>query len=199
MNAQYMQGRAPMPRVWPEAIAVYPQAMPRAGAGGLGFQPAWQTEAGEMENRDLVFFDQMLAWVRTNHCVDDSRVFVMGYSNGARLASLLACERAAVIAGAAMASGSLSCTPPQAKPIILSHGTQDATVPYARAVDASKTWAARNGCAAPPRADRTGCFAADSCSAAPLTLCSYEGGHEYWDPFTRTVAEFLKKTAGVSR
>jgi polyhydroxybutyrate depolymerase len=195
MNSQYMQGRVPMPRVWPEAIAVYPQGMPRAGAVGFGFQPAWQTALGEMDDRDLVFFDQMLEWMRANHCVDDSRVFVMGYSNGARLASLLACERAGVIAGIAIASGSLSCAPPEARPIILSHGLVDATIPYARAVEASKTWAGRNACTAPPRTGAVGCAAADACSAAPVTLCSYEGGHEYWEPFTRAVADFLKNVS----
>ena len=199
MNAQYMQGRAPMPRVWPEAIAVYPQGMPRTGAGGLGFQPAWQTESGGMDNRDLVFFDQMLEWMRANHCVDASRVFVMGYSNGARLSSLLACERAAVIAGVAIASGSLNCEPPASKPIILNHGLHDPTIPYARAVEASRTWASRNGCAAPPKTGELGCFAAESCSAAPVTLCTYDGGHEYHDPFTRAVADFLKNTMGLHR
>jgi len=190
MNAQYMQGRVPMPRVWPEAIAVYPQGLPRGG--GFGFQPAWQTGSGEMDDRDLVFFDQMLEWMRANHCVDDSRVFVMGYSNGARLSSLLACQRAGAIAGVAIASGSLSCDPPEARPIILAHGLADQTIPYARAADASSTWAARNGCKAPPRVGAVGCFAADSCSAAPVGLCTYEGGHEYWEPFTRAIADFLK-------
>jgi polyhydroxybutyrate depolymerase len=192
MNSQYMQGRVPIPRIWPEAIAVYPQAMPRAG-GGAGFQPAWQTAAGEMDDRDLVFFDQMLVWMRANHCVDDSRVSVMGYSNGARLASLLACERSAAIAGVAIQSGSLSCEPPAARSIVLNHGLHDATIPYARAVEASKAWASRNGCAAPPKTGALGCFAADSCSSAPVTLCTYDGGHEYDEPFTRVVADFLKK------
>lgn len=194
MNAQYMQGRAPMPRVWPEAIAIYPQAMPRTGPGTVGFQPAWQTESGEMSDRDLVFFDAMLACVRNNHCVDDTRIFVMGYSNGARLSSLLACERAGVIAGVAVASGSLGCALPEPRPVIISHGLQDATIPYTRAVDAANAWAVRNRCTAPPKSGAPGCFAADSCSAAPVALCTYDCGHEYYDPFTRAVADFFKKT-----
>src|SRR5262245_35398946 len=58
MNTQYMQGRVPLPRVWPEAIAIYGQGMPRPGAGGL--QPSWQTRPGELDDRDLVYFDAML-------------------------------------------------------------------------------------------------------------------------------------------
>lgn len=195
MNAQYMQGRAPMPRVWPEVIAVYPQGLPRTGGGAIGFQPAWQTEPGEMDNRDLVFFDTMLGWLRANHCVDDKRVFVMGYSNGARLASLLACERAHMIAGVAVASGSLTCAPPEPKPVILSHGVQDPTIQYGRAVEAARTWASRNECGGPPKSGLPGCFMAESCSAAPVILCTYDGGHEYHDPFTRAVADFLKNVS----
>jgi polyhydroxybutyrate depolymerase len=192
MNAQYMQGRVQIPRVWPEAIAVYPNGMPRSGAGAGGLQPAWQSRPGELGDRDLLFFDAMLDWLRANRCFDERKVFVMGYSNGAGLASVLACERAGVIAGVAIASGSLACTPPEPRPVILSHGMRDPTIGYERAVDAARAWASRNGCSAPPKSGAPGCFVADSCSAAPLTLCSYDGGHEYNEPFTRALVEFLK-------
>ncbi len=192
MNTQYMQGRVPVPRVWPEAIAVYGQGMPRIGGGAVALQPSWQTRVGEGDDRDLAYFDAMLEWVRKNHCVDDRRVFVMGYSNGANFASVLACERASALAGIAIASGALSCTPPEPRPIILSHGMSDSTIPYARALDAAKAWSLRNGCSSPPKGGLAGCFAAESCSAAPVELCSYPGGHEYNAPFTKRLADFLK-------
>jgi polyhydroxybutyrate depolymerase len=194
MNTQYMQGRVPIPRVWPEAIAIYGQGMPRIGGGAVSLQPSWQTRPGEMDDRDLAYFDAVLEWVRKNHCVDQRRVFVMGYSNGANFTSVLACQRASAIAGVAIASGSLSCTPPEPKPVILSHGMSDATIRYERAIEASKAWTSRNACSAPPSSGAPGCFMADSCSAAPVELCSYDGGHEYNDPFTKTCADFLQKT-----
>src|SRR4029434_4299593 len=46
INAQYMQGRVPVARAWPEAIAVYPNALPRIGGAG-GFQPGWQNRPGD--------------------------------------------------------------------------------------------------------------------------------------------------------
>jgi poly(3-hydroxybutyrate) depolymerase len=190
MNAQYMQGRVPVPRAWPEAIAIYGEGLPRLGGGSL--QPSWQTRPGDTDDRDLAYFDGMLEWVRKNHCVDDRRVFVMGYSNGANFTSVLACQRASAIAGVAIASGSLACTLPEAKPVILSHGMSDPTIRYERALEAAEAWSARNGCKAPPKRGVPGCFMADSCSAAPVTLCSYDGGHEYNAPFTQTLVEFLK-------
>ena len=192
MNAQYMQGRVPVALVWPEAIAVYPNAMPRLGGGAGGFQPAWQNRPGDLDDRDVAYFDAMLDWLRANHCFDKTRVFVMGYSNGAGLSSVLACERATAIAGVAIASGNLSCTLPEPRPIILNHGLRDTTIPYQRGVEAAAAWATRNGCSAPPKSGMPGCFAAESCSAAPVVLCTFDGGHEYNEPFTKTFADFLR-------
>ena len=192
MNTQYMQGRVPVPRAWPDAIAIYGQGMPRFGGGAVSLQPSWQTRVGDMDDRDLAYFDAMLDWVRKNHCIDEKRVFVMGYSNGANFTSVLACERASAIAGVAIASGALSCTPPAAKPVILSHGMSDPTIRYERAIEAASAWTSRNGCTAPPKNGAPGCFMAGSCSAAPVALCSYDGGHEYNDSFTKTLTDFLK-------
>jgi poly(3-hydroxybutyrate) depolymerase len=193
MNPQYMQGRVPVHLAWPEVIAIFPAALPRAGGAG-GFQPSWQGRPGDMEDRDLVFFDAMIDWLRANHCVDLKKVFVMGYSNGAGLAGVLACERGDKIAGIAIASGRLSCAPAGSRPVILSHGLSDPTIRYEAGIEASRAWAAANQCAAPPKIGAPGCFAASPCSGAPLTFCTFDGGHEYNDPFTKTFADFLQKT-----
>jgi polyhydroxybutyrate depolymerase len=186
MNTQYMQGRVPVPRVWPEAIAIYGQGLPRIAGAAVSLQPSWQTRPGEMDDRDLAYFDAMLEWVRKNHCVDERRVFVMGYSNGANFTSVLACERAQVIAGVAIQSGSLSCTLPEAKPVILDHGLSDPTIRYDRAIEAARAWATRNGCSAPPRTGTPGCFKADGCSSAPVTLCSYDAATNTTIPSPRS-------------
>ena len=114
-----------------------------------GSWPHGRDGAGELEDRDVHFFDGMLAWLRANHCIDDRRVFVMGYSNGAALSYVLACERAGAIAGIGIASGRPTCAPAVAKPIIISHGTRDQTIGYEQAIQAVQMWSERNGCAAP--------------------------------------------------
>jgi polyhydroxybutyrate depolymerase len=194
MSAQYMQGRVPVHRAWPEAIAVFPEGFPDLGGGRGGLQPVWQRAPGDMEDRDLAYFDRMIDWLGANHCYDAKKLFVMGYSNGAGFTSVLACERASLIAGVAIASGRLTCAPAQPKPTIFSHGVSDATIPYRNGVEAVAAWSARNGCSAPPKHDAPGCFAADSCSDAPVTLCTFSGGHEYNEPFTKTFVDFFKRT-----
>jgi len=85
-NAQYMAGRAPISSNWRDALVVFPNGTSRPGF-------AWQGGAGDLEDRDLRFFDAMLAWLATNGYIDERRIFVLGYSNGARLAYLIACVR----------------------------------------------------------------------------------------------------------
>ena len=193
MSAQYMQGRVPVHRVWPEAIAVFPEGFPNLDGGRGGLQPVWQRAPGDMADRDLAYFDQMIEWLRANHCYDAKKLFVMGYSNGAGFANVLACERASLIAGVAIASGRLACAPAQSKPIIFSHGLSDATIPYNNGIEAAAAWSSRNKCGSPPKRG-AGCVAADSCSDAPVTMCTFGGGHEYNAPFTETFVNFFKRS-----
>ncbi len=192
MNANYMQSRVPIARTWPEALVIYPDGGTRGASNG---QPSWQTttsQAGSTANVDVQFFDAMLAWLGTHACIDRQRVFVMGYSNGAQFANLLACERSDAVAGVAVAAGRLPCSPPAAKPVVMSHGLRDATIGYDQAVKAAQAWAARNGCSAPPKAGILGCVTGQSCSTASTTLCTHNGGHEYDLRFTRTFVDEFK-------
>jgi poly(3-hydroxybutyrate) depolymerase len=188
MNAQYMQSRAPIGRAWPEAFVLYPEGLPRDASRAV---PSWQTRLAELGDRDLAFFDAMLAWLELRGCVDRQRVFVLGYSNGGGLAHVLACARGQMIAGAAIAAGRLSCTPSSAMPIVLSHGVRDQTIDYGQAIQASQAWGSANGCAAPPKAGVPGCVTATGCATA-TTLCTHPGGHEYDPAFTKVAAEFFK-------
>jgi polyhydroxybutyrate depolymerase len=190
MNGDYMASRVPVARVWPEAVVIYPTGAPQPGAGG---GPSWQTAPGALGDRDLHFFDAMLAWAQQHGCVDSKRVFAFGYSNGAGFAYLLACERGDVLAGLAIASGSLRCQPARPMPVIINHGLRDSTIPPYNAGTAAATWSTTNRCSAAPTGGRPGCSAATACASAPVTMCSYDGGHEYDSSFTATAVEFLKK------
>ena len=54
---------------------------------------------------DMTFFDQMLAAVSAQRCVDTARVFAVGYSSGSWLVNSLDCRRADKLRGAATVSG----------------------------------------------------------------------------------------------
>jgi len=190
MSAQYMESRVSS-RNWPGAIFVYPEGASRPGSG---FAPAWQGRLGEFENRDLSFFDAMVAWLSERQCIDRRRIVAFGYSNGAGFAGLLACERADTIAAVAMASGRLGCVPRTARPAALTHGVNDSTIPYSEGVRAAAAWTTQNGCKAPPAVGKVGCFAATGCrDVTPVMMCTSAGGHEYSSAFTRAALELFQK------
>jgi poly(3-hydroxybutyrate) depolymerase len=56
---------------------------------------------------DVVLFDDTLTYAEANYCVDQSRVFAMGYSAGSWMAIILGCERSNVIRAHAQVSGGL--------------------------------------------------------------------------------------------
>lgn len=113
---------------WREALVVYPQGLntptPRDPAG---VHPGWQREAGQFGDRDLKFFDAMLATLRARYRIDPKRIYAAGFSNGAVFTLLLWAERAEVVSGVAVCAGAL---PPsvrlrQPRPVIHIAGRTD--------------------------------------------------------------------------
>ena len=66
-------------------------------------------------------------------CVDEARIFVTGYSNGAFMTSAVACKYADRIAAAAPVAGIqeiAGCSFSRPVPVVAFHGTTDPFVPY---------------------------------------------------------------------
>ena len=66
-------------------------------------------------------------------CIDRSRVYSTGMSNGGFFTSVLVCELSDVIAAAVAVAGVThpeSCTPSRPVPFLAFHGTDDGVVPY---------------------------------------------------------------------
>lgn len=118
---------------------------------------------------DLQFVTDLLHHMRMHYCIDNSRIYATGKSNGGGFVDLLACsaEHGRDFAAFAMNSaalynesglGSFDCEPEVPTPILEFHGTDDHTIPYAGDADRRlpnvgtwlATWAVRNGCPNPP-------------------------------------------------
>lgn len=128
---------------------------------GMGSPRAWSagaTPPGPID--DVRFTSDLLDTLERELCIDATRVYATGFSNGAFLASRLACEMPDRITAAAAVGGihypSAACA--GQVPILAIHGAADDVVPiaggmirqmrYAGAYDAIARWAASNGCAA---------------------------------------------------
>ena len=71
-------------RLWPEAISVYPQGLNTPGklTDPEGKRSGWQKSVGDQDDRDLHFFDAMLAQLKRDFPVDPKRIYCTGHSNG---------------------------------------------------------------------------------------------------------------------
>jgi polyhydroxybutyrate depolymerase len=97
---------------------------------GLGDVPRWDTQAG---SADLAFIGELLDHVEETACVDESRVFVTGLSNGGMMTSAVACayaERVAAVAPVAGLRRPDGCEPGAPVPVVTFHGTADPFVAY---------------------------------------------------------------------
>lgn len=101
-------------------IAVFPN--------GSGSPVHWDVGLDRTSNPDLVFVDQLLDQLETDLCVDTSRVYAMGLSNGALLSSTIACSMADRFTAVAPVAGLVAperCAPARPMPVLGFHGTVD--------------------------------------------------------------------------
>jgi polyhydroxybutyrate depolymerase len=100
-------------------ITVFPQ--------GTKDPVQWDTDTGP-GNYDIDFLSQMLDQIETAECVDETRIYATGLSDGAIMTSLLACEMSNRIAAFAPVSGVQlppHCEATRPVPILAFHGTAD--------------------------------------------------------------------------
>lgn len=104
-------------------VTVTPQGSGDVAAG-------WEVER---DSPDVRFIGHLLDEIGRTLCVDDRRVFVTGYSNGAFLASTIACVDADRVAAIATVAGLLDppgCKPARPVPVVAFQGTGDEFVAF---------------------------------------------------------------------
>lgn len=99
-----------------------------ATPNGSGNPVHWEVSPDRKANPDLVFVDALLDQIEAEQCIDTSRVYSTGLSNGAFLSSVLACvmsDRIAAVAPVAGLQHDPGCKPGRPVPVLAFHGTQD--------------------------------------------------------------------------
>lgn len=92
--------------------------------------PSWDISAG---SPDVTFVGGVIDDVEATICVDSSRIYAAGMSNGAMMASRLACDLSPRIAAFAMVTGIIdpeACNPGHPVPVVAIHGTGDPFVAF---------------------------------------------------------------------
>lgn len=112
-------------------IAVYPN--PIDEQDGHTFWNIDDHQAGGGPD-DVQFISDLLDYLESNLCIDTSRVYVAGVSNGGGMAARLACQLSARFAAFASIAGGYEslppCRPSNPVSVIEVHGTADGVVPY---------------------------------------------------------------------
>lgn len=96
----------------------------------------WQGAPYSGEADDVLFVSDLLREIQDNYCIDTSRVYATGKSNGGGMVSLLACRLGdrfsafASVAGAYYPQSFADCDTSTPRSILAIHGTDDATMKY---------------------------------------------------------------------
>ena len=103
-----------------------------APSGRLDGQIPFWNAAPVPDNYDVDFIDHVLDQVERTLCVDTTRIFSAGMSNGAQMSSLLACRLSDRLAGVGAVAGVEYLAPCDGRPvpILAFHGTADPIVLY---------------------------------------------------------------------
>jgi polyhydroxybutyrate depolymerase len=179
------------------AILVYPD--------GFG---SWDLESAADANDDIKFVRAMVEAVGAAYCVDTTRVFATGFSNGAYFSNQLGCKVGAPFfrgiaahAGGGPfgpdadydAQGNLVCAG-QPVAALVGHGQSDGNVALKEGVSSRDHWRRVNGCtSATQPSDPSPCVTYDGCAAGrPLVYCEIPGlGHGVWPNGAAATWKFL--------
>jgi polyhydroxybutyrate depolymerase len=157
-------------------IFVAGQGLATSGNGGAG----WPNTGG----RDVAFVQKLYELLRTNYCVDETRVFSTGMSYGGIMSNTLGCSMGDVFRAIAPMAGSgpLSFRGGACKgqpAVWLTHGNTDTVVSFASGQASRDHWVKSNHCdmQTMPTAP-AGCLAYQGCDEGrPVHWCEFAGGH----------------------
>jgi len=152
------------------------------------FSDGW--EGSDVLEQNITFWQDVLAVMKNEYCIDESRIFIAGVSSGGQFIEYLTCRfgdtlwQTTAVSAAVVNAADKNCkgTPP----ILVIHGVTDQTGNYGQ--DVAALFAKRNGCSATPPAGLAQaktdmmtalnamqaqhvCLDWDACTANPVRYC----------------------------
>jgi len=188
----------PIHKLWPEVIVVFLQGLNTPGklTDPEGKKPGWQHGVGAQGDRDLKFFDAVLAGLKTECKVDEKRIYSTGHSNGGGFTYLLWAARGEVFAAmapsAAAAAQSLALLKP--KPVLHIAGENDPLVKYAWQKATIEALVKLNGCSAGRAWEKdVNCTIYPSATGNPVVTAIHPGDHSYPKQAPAVIVKFFKE------
>lgn len=172
-------------------ITVYPDGLPVRLRRDES-RPGWEI-LGVEGNRDLAFTRALLDEIERDYCIDRTRIYSTGFSNGAFFTNLLGCALSDRIAAIAPVGGgriTVPCRPGRAVPVLIYHGRTDEVIPPEHARQARDQWAAIDGCAGLQPGP---CERYENCAGAEVRYCEVDIGHTWPPEATTEIWQFLRR------
>lgn len=91
-NANFASKRIDIQNYYKDALVIFMQGLPGRKVQGidpLGIFNGWQIFTDDLGARDIDFFDKVFDDIHKNYKIDDSRIYLIGHSNGARFVNVL--------------------------------------------------------------------------------------------------------------
>jgi polyhydroxybutyrate depolymerase len=182
---------------WPEAVVVYMQGLNTPGklTDPQGKRTGWQSGPGDQMDRDLQFFDAVLASMKKDYPVDENRIYATGHSNGGAFTYLLWVKRGDTFAAFAPVAAAAGLYFREAKPKPLFHAAseKDLLVTFAmqrRTLDYVKKL---NGCGDKGEDWAKGCLRYPSEKGTPVVVYLHDEGHRYPKATPGLIVKFFQE------
>jgi polyhydroxybutyrate depolymerase len=185
-------------REWPEAISVYMQGLNTPGrlTDPEGKKTGWQQGAGAQDDRDLKFFDALLAKLKQDYKVEGQRIYATGHSNGGGFTYLLWETRPDVFAAfAPVAAATKNAALLKPKPALHVAGENDPLVKFEWQKLTMEAVKKVNGCEAEGKPWDKNCTIYASKTGTPFVAFIHPGGHEFPAGASAALVKFFKEHA----
>jgi polyhydroxybutyrate depolymerase len=171
-----------------KAVLVMGEALPRPQGGR-----SWMINTPA----NMAYMDALIAWLKSNVCIDSSKLFATGQSSGGYFSQTLGCQRGHVMRAVAPSSGGWrdfeNC---MGNPgVWMSHGKTD-TGTLADVAKAKAFWLERKGCSPdnPKPTEPAPCVEFSGCKdGVPFVFCEHGGGHPWPAYATKGVWTFFSR------
>jgi polyhydroxybutyrate depolymerase len=183
-------------RLWPEAIVVYMQGLKTPGrlTDPEGQKPGWQFAVGEQGDRDLKFFDTVLASLKQDYRVDEKRIYPTGHSNGGGFTYLLWAARGDVFAAVAPSGAAAVRTfrTLEPKPVMHVAGENDPLVKFTWQKQTMDALRQLNQCGEGQPQGKW-CTLYPSKIGAPVVTFVHPGGHQFPAEAPAAIVNFFRE------
>ena len=162
-----------------------------------GKKSGWQSVVGDQADRDLKFFDAVLASMKEQYRIDERRVYSTGHSNGGGFTYLLWAARGdvfAAVAPSAAVAGRVG-KDLKSKPVMHVAGENDPLVKFAWQQLAMTHLRKLNECGGDgaPWGTNKNCTLYSSKSGNPVVTLIHPGTHKYPDEAPALIVKFFQE------